>query len=93
MKGILWTLRLINIKIYKKLYEKEKKVFFFLKYPSKLGHSAFACKLLRLPAAQTSNNPCVGTYEVELRKSPTKSLKPFNVGAKKAERIQFLTPA
>lgn len=58
-----------------------------------MGYSAFASKLLRLPPAETSNNPCVGTYDVEVKKKERTAFKPFNVGAKRQEQIKFLTPA
>ncbi|XP_065370437.1 uncharacterized protein LOC135962439 [Calliphora vicina] len=64
-----------------------------IKYPSKLGYTAFASKLLRLPAAETSNNPCVGTYDVEIKIKERKAFKPFNVGAQRSQKHKFLTPA
>ncbi|KAM7342814.1 uncharacterized protein ACRADG_010096 isoform 2-T2 [Cochliomyia hominivorax] len=71
----------------------DERDFLEIKYPSKLGYSAFASKLLRLPATENLNYPCVGAYDVDIRKTLKKAIKPFNVGAKREEQEKFLPPA
>ncbi|XP_075167050.1 uncharacterized protein LOC142239170 [Haematobia irritans] len=64
-----------------------------IKWPSKLGHSAFASKVPRLLTPANADFPCVGSYNVETGKSLRKAQKPFNIGAELKDKDRFLTPA
>ena len=61
-------------------------------YPSRFGYSAFASKILRLPPTEISAYPCVGTYDVDFKRSKKPAFKPFNVGGDRSQPVKFLTP-
>uniref|UniRef100_A0A1I8Q4T5 Uncharacterized protein n=1 Tax=Stomoxys calcitrans TaxID=35570 RepID=A0A1I8Q4T5_STOCA len=64
-----------------------------LKWPSKLGHSAFVSKNPRFLAPTNANFPCVGSYDVAPKNPLRKAQKPFNVGEQRKDKEKFLTPA
>ncbi|XP_058984876.1 uncharacterized protein LOC131805580 isoform X1 [Musca domestica] len=63
-----------------------------IKWPSKLGYSAFASKAPRLLGPSNANMPCVGSYDVETRNPFRNAAKPFNIGAARKDKERFLTP-